>query len=605
MSALASSFVPTLGWALVDFLWQGLAVGMAAALALMLLRNARPQLRYAVACAALAVCVMLPVLGIVRGLQADAAVAVPAASAIVSSADSVTHVPIVSLSSWRSTLQLRLPWIVALWSLGAALLALRMAVGLAWVDRVRRTCAGAVDPAWQARLDRLATKFGLRKGIALGVVDDLDSPVAAGWLRPMVLVPAALIARMPPELLEALLAHELAHIKRHDYLINLIQSAIEALLFYHPVVWWLSKQIRVERERIADDLAAQAIGEPRRMALALQRLDLLLSSQEIFPAPQLAPAANGDNLMSRIQHLIRPGQHALSWKVALPILGLSAICLTVFAQGNAPASTAAKPAVKAPITVSDTSVTRPARGDAYALVRDGHDSMTVSGNMFDIRAADKAKLSLQGDFLWFRHGGKAYVVQDPTILAKASEAWKPTEALSAQMETLSGKMEVHSKVMQGLGGKMEALSKRSEPVGAEMEKTSVKMEAVSQQQQAISQKMQQLSEQMRRADDVEREALDRKMDALQAQMEPLQAQMEKYSGTMNEHSRRMQAAHEPIQALSREMEQASKPMEALSQQMEALGKQQEKLSLQADRTIRTLIDDALKTGKAMPTSKFN
>ena len=309
--------------------------------------------------------------------------------------------------------------------------------------------------------------------------------------------------------------------------------------------------------------------------------------------------------MSRIQHLIRPGQHALSWKVALPILGLSAICLTVFAQGNAPATAAAKPAAKAPVTVSDTSVTRPARGDAYALVRDGHDSMTVSGNMFDIRAADKAKLSLQGDFLWFRHGGEAYVVQDPATLAKASEAWKPTEALSAQMEALSGKMEVHSKVMQGLGDKMEVMSKRGEPVSDEMEKTSDKMEALSQQQQAISQKMQQVSEQMRRADDNEREALDRKMEALQAQMEPLQTQMEKYSDTMNEHSRRMQAAHEPIQALSREMEQASKPMEALSQQMEALGRQQEKLSRQADRTIRTLIDDALKTGKAMPTSKFN
>lgn len=605
MTVLTPSFVSTLGWALVHFLWQGLAVGMAAALALMLLRNARPQTRYAVACVALALCVMLPVLGIVRGLNADAAIVVPSVSTVVPAAEPVASMTIVPLSSWRSTLQIRLPWIVALWSLGAGLLALRMALGMAWVDRVRRTHAGAIDAKWQARLDRLAATFGLDRNVSLRVVDDLDSPVAAGWWRPMVLVPAALIARMPPELLEALLAHELAHIKRHDYLVNLIQSAVEALLFYHPVVWWLSKQMRVERERIADDLAAQAIGEPRRMALALQQLDLL-SSQPRFSAPQLAPAANGDNLMSRIQHLIRPGQHALSWKIALPILGLSAICLTVFAQGNAPATVAAKPAAKAPVTVSDVSVTRPNRGYAYALVRDGHESMTVSGTTRDIRDADKAKRSVQGDFLWFRRNDTAYVVQDPAILAKASEAWKPTEALSAKMEVLSGKMEVHSKVMEGLSQKMEGLSGSHEPMSAEMEKTSAKMEALSQQQQAIGAKMQKISTQMSHpTNDREREELDNKMQALQAQMEPLQVKMEKLSETMEEHSRRMQEASKPMEAISVQMQEASKPMEALGQQMNVLGKQQEKLSQEADRVVRALIDDALKSGKALPTSKFN
>jgi len=602
MSAL-TSFVPALGWALVDFLWQGLAVGMAAALALMLLRNARPQLRYAVACAALVLCVMLPVLGIVRGLHADASVVLASTSTISPAMESAADPAIVSLSSWRSTLQIRLPWIVAIWSLGAALLALRMALGLAWVDRVRRAHAGAINPAWQARLDRLAARFGLRRDVSLRVVDDLDSPVAAGWWRPMVLVPAALIARMPPELLEALLAHELAHIKRHDYLINLLQSAIEALLFYHPVVWWLSRQIRVERERIADDLAAQAIGEPRRMALALQQLDLLLSPSERFSAQRLAVAANGDNLMSRIQHLIRPGQHALSWRIALPILGLTAICLTAFAQGSAPATT--KPAVKVQTTVYDATVTRPTREEAYALVRNGHDSMTVSGTTRDIRDAEKAKRSLQGDFLWFRRNDKAYVVQDAALLARADEAWKPTEALSAKMEVLSGKMEVHSKVMEGLGNKMEALSSRGEPASNEMEKIGSRMEALSQQQQAISGKMQKLSVEMQRADEGERQTLDRKMEALHAQMEPLQAQMEKLSGAMSEHSRQMDAAHKPMEALSRQMEEASKPMQALGQQMEVLGQQQEKLSREADRVVRTLIDDALKSGKAVPTSSFN
>lgn len=198
MSVLTPSFVSTLGWALVHFLWQGLAVGMAAALALMLLRNARPQTRYALACLALALCVALPIASIVRGFHADAAVIALSAGAIMDAPQVATDLGGVPMASWQSTLQIRLPWIVAFWSLGAGLLALRMALGLAWVNRMRRTHTRAIDRPWQERLDGLAAKFGLRRDVSLRVVSDLDSPVAAGWWRPMVLVPAALIARMPP-----------------------------------------------------------------------------------------------------------------------------------------------------------------------------------------------------------------------------------------------------------------------------------------------------------------------------------------------------------------------------------------------------------------------
>ena len=99
-----------------------------------------------------------------------------------------------------------------------------------------------------------------------------------GWWRPVIFVPAGLLTGMPSDYLEALQAHELAHVQRFDYVVNLIQSAIEMLLFYHPAVWWISRQIRIEREQIADDLAASGLGDTRRLALALQQLDLFRSS---------------------------------------------------------------------------------------------------------------------------------------------------------------------------------------------------------------------------------------------------------------------------------------------------------------------------------------
>lgn len=623
------AFVSALGWALIDFLWQGLAIGSAAALALALLRNARPQARYAVACAALALCAVLPLFGLVHELWIDdSAAPLPLSLAATAAPIAGADVFVAPLDSWRSTLQLRLPWIVALWSLGAAVLALRMAMGIAWVGRMRRTHADAVDPRWQAKLDRLGVLLGVRRAVPLRIADDLDSPVAAGWWRPLVLVPAALIARMPADLLEALLAHELAHIKRYDYLVNLAQSAVEALLFYHPVVWWLSKRIRAERERIADELAAQALGDPKRLALALQQLDLLRMDQirDGFAQPHLAPAAHGGNLMSRIQHLVRPDRHALSWKIALPILGLSAICLTVFAQAQAPsakatASAAAKPAAMAAPASAPSAKAAPSapvrtsghiqvggKGprEAYALVREGKDSMTVSGNVGDIREADKARRSIQGDFLWFRRGSESYVLQDPAMLARIEEAWKPSEALGARMEALGDQMSEHGKVMEGYGRRMEALSAKQRTPDAEMERTSAEMQALSEQQQALSEKMQRLSMEMARTDDDrQREALDGQMQTLNAQMRPLSDRMRALSERMNAHAARIQASQEPMEALSRQMQAASKPMEALSKQMESLGEQQEELSRKADGVVRTLIDDALSSGKALPMSKLN
>lgn len=153
----------------------------------------------------------------------------------------------------------------------------------------------------------------------------------------MVLLPAALVAGMPPDLLEALLAHEMAHIKRHDYLVNLLQNVIETLLFYHPAVWWISNRIRIERELMADDFAARQLGEPRRLALALSELERLQ-----FSTHHLAQAANGGNLMDRIQRLCRPAPQALNWKAVVPMLGLTLACMSIYAEAVAADKAAAE-----------------------------------------------------------------------------------------------------------------------------------------------------------------------------------------------------------------------------------------------------------------------
>ncbi|RZT03810.1 TonB family C-terminal domain-containing protein [Duganella sp. CF402] len=319
-----STFIFALGLTLMHFLWQGLLLGCGAAIALALLRNSRAEYRYLIACVALLACLCWPALELWQRLAGD-----------TTASGGINVLPWTAgeISDDEAWFNLRdaLRYIVSLWALCAAALALRMMAGLLWIDRVSRQPASHPgQQRWERELAQLAHHFGITRAVGLRVIDTLASPVTAGWWRPVVLVPAALIGGMPPDLLQALLAHEMAHIKRHDYLVNLLQNMIETLLFYHPAVWWLSNRIRVERELIADEIAASQLGEPRRLALALSELERLRFSHH-----QLAQAANGGNLMQRIQHLLRPAPQALNWKAAVAMLGVAVACLSVYAQATA------------------------------------------------------------------------------------------------------------------------------------------------------------------------------------------------------------------------------------------------------------------------------
>ncbi|MES2162232.1 MAG: M56 family metallopeptidase [Pseudomonadota bacterium] len=329
-----SAFIFALGLTLMHFLWQGLLLGCATAIALTLLRNSRAEYRYLVACSALLACLCWPAVELYQRLygHADGTTMIGAGVLRLAAQNIVGSEPFDLRDSLRS--------IVSLWALCAIVLSLRMILGLLWIDRAAKQCdcSHRQDQLrWEAQLQRLAARFGVGRAVRLRIVDTIGSPITAGWWRPVVLLPAALVAGMPPDLLEALLAHEMAHIQRHDYLVNLLQNVIETLLFYHPAVWWISNRIRVERELIADDFAARQLGEPRRLALALSELERLQ-----FSTHHLAQAANGGNLMDRIQRLCRPAPQALNWKAAVPMLGLALACMSIYAEAVAADKVAAK-----------------------------------------------------------------------------------------------------------------------------------------------------------------------------------------------------------------------------------------------------------------------
>lgn len=296
------------GWALLNFIWQGAAIGAGAALLLALLRGASARRRYAVCAAALLLCIVLPL------------------------AQCLDLAPAEVEFNGELPLAGQMPALVSAWALGTGLMLGRLALGLAWVTRARRRSTPAAAE-WQARLDVLARRLGLRCAVPLRLLSGLSGPITLGTFKPCVLLPAALLSRLPADLLEALLAHELAHVRRWDYLANLLQGVVEALLFFHPVVWWLSARMRAERELVADEISAELLGRDdggRRMAQALHAL----SELQPDAVPTVALAARGGDLLHRIERLLAPRPQATGWKLALPALLIAATSFVVQARGR-------------------------------------------------------------------------------------------------------------------------------------------------------------------------------------------------------------------------------------------------------------------------------
>ncbi len=373
----AAAWVQALGWALVHFLWQGAALALLLAAALRAGRAWAPAVRYLLACACLVAMLAAPAVTFRRGLaDAESARSTTGVVARTSSADasvdrtpsaagtatgeedvavapSRAAVPVLRrLASWaEGAVGFLLPWLVPLWMAGVGVLSLRLAGGWTYAQRLAERGVSAPSEAWAERFAELGRRMRVSAPVRLLVSTLVHVPTVVGWLRPVVLVPASAFTGLTPRQLELLLLHELAHVRRHDYLANLLQSAAEVLLFYHPAVWWVSRRIREEREHCCDDLAAG--GDVREYIRALATMEEIRVRR-----PGLALAADGAPLLARALRLAEPptaGAAAPRLAAALVALGLGAAALTL---RDAPPHLASSPEA-APAPASSASLLCP------------------------------------------------------------------------------------------------------------------------------------------------------------------------------------------------------------------------------------------------------
>jgi len=326
-----------LGQTLVHSLWEGAAIALVLAAAMSAIRNARA--RYAAA--SMAMVAMLACFGftLARLMPPAAAAAVTVRMPVIPAALDGSAGDLATVTKLRA--EDLLPWLAPFWMLGVLLLHLRSAAGWMAAGRLRRRGVCSAPDPWPQRLDQLRARLGLSKPVALLETCLADVPVVIGYVRPVILVPVGLLAGMPASQVEAILMHELAHIRRRDYLANLLQTVVESFLFYHPAIWWMSGVIRAEREKCCDDLVVAASGDAHDYAAALAALE-----QTRWAANEAVLAATGGSLMKRIHRLLyQPKASALAPVFSAGILTIAAVGAMAAWQAQSPA-TPAEPQAK-------------------------------------------------------------------------------------------------------------------------------------------------------------------------------------------------------------------------------------------------------------------
>jgi GWxTD domain-containing protein len=297
----------SLGVALAHSLWEGVLIAALLAAALCAMRSSRA--RYGAACAAMLLMLASFGVTVVRLMpqpvdlakQPHASLRVPVPPAALPTIPVAPPAP--------PTLAALLAWVGPFWAAGVLFFHLRSLGGWIAARRLRLSGVCQAPADWQQRLDSLAARLRVSKPAALLESCLAEAPVVIGYARPVILVPVGLLAGLPVAQVEAILIHELAHIRRRDYLVNLLQAFVEGLLFYHPAVWWISGIIRAERENCCDDLAVAATGDARQYAAALAALE-----QTRWAANELALAATGGSLVKRIRRLLQqPERPRAAW----------------------------------------------------------------------------------------------------------------------------------------------------------------------------------------------------------------------------------------------------------------------------------------------------
>lgn len=317
-----SHVVYALGWTILHSIWQSALIAGMLALSLKLTQRASANTRYIQAVVAIVFCAIISLITFF-----DYYHSVTSANGILQNIQGELTL-VYQQDWWTNVFTLFNPYleyIVMFWLAGILLQSCRYGLDFSVSQRLRRQGHQSVPLAWQQRFENLVNELQIQKNVQFHLSSFIRIPCVIGHLKPVVLFPAGLLTQLPEEQLEAILLHELAHVKRHDYLVNLFQCVFKTLFFFNPMLLWMSKQVDIERENACDDIAVNQCGDPLLFANSLSRF------AEVECQVNTAMAANKDQyfLLARVKRLfthsnpLSAGAERLAAFLCIACLGLT------------------------------------------------------------------------------------------------------------------------------------------------------------------------------------------------------------------------------------------------------------------------------------------
>lgn len=341
---ISENLINALGWTLVHSLWQGAAAAVGFALLMVFMRRYRSQTRYYIGVMAVLLVLAMSVVTFVSIYRAGAAGGVHANLAgtvgtVTTDAMEIENSGSIALV-FQNYFNRHLPLIVTVWMLGIMVLVLRFAGGFIYNQRIKVHRTRPLSSPWQDRLETLCQKIGVDRTVRFVESASIKIPMTIGHFKPVLLFPIGLVTGLPRDQVEALIAHELAHIVRRDYLMNIMQNVVDILFFYHPGVRWISAHVRAERENCCDDMAVSVSGDSLNFAKALTVIQETANGFGVRAVePAVAVSGKRFGLLARVKRLLNPPANRSQFTEGFIGASILAVCiLTLVMSTNAAAA---------------------------------------------------------------------------------------------------------------------------------------------------------------------------------------------------------------------------------------------------------------------------
>ncbi|MCE7994960.1 MAG: M48 family metalloprotease [Roseivirga sp.] len=483
MMFFSEEVIRSLGLTLLDSLWQGAVLLFICGGVLWLLRNKSSRLRYYVVLSGL---LALPVLGVITFSdhhQADdteitlsSEGQLVSGEAVLMAGDSVLPDSALSMvDQWHQWAQSNAAYISLIWALGFALFTFRLSGGFYMVHKLKRNSQEPVDDYWVSKIAEMCTQLKIRLPVELRQSARLTSPIVLGYLKPMVIFPIGLLQGLPTDQVEAILLHELAHIKRFDYLLNVLVSLLQVVFFYHPAYWWLQSQLDSEREYSCDDLVLHQTGNSLSLIKALAAVrEFQIKSH----SPALAFAGQKNQLLKRVERIMKKKTRTnwLGGLISMSVLLLSFFLMSYQSKdGSQDTKKANEPIVDSTKTLKtyfeplewkyDTDSVKFSTLEWRSGAMSDQDTLTVEKALLNLLDPEQNGLLLEmdgkGNLISVKKDGKELAGDDlkiyKTAHVKLKQYIKNEKALSESMRTLEVRLHERERALDELRSRERAL----------------------------------------------------------------------------------------------------------------------------------------------------